>query len=99
MSGSRSVARATASSPLRAQPTTSTSGSRPSTGHRGRYPRQLIVGADDLEVAVHEDVVGPVDADVVDLVITVADGYDPVDDATRVDAQRGFRPLVRGSAA
>jgi hypothetical protein len=34
---------------------------------------QLIVGPDDLEVRVQEDVVGPVDADVVDLVITAPD--------------------------
>jgi hypothetical protein len=31
-----------------------------------------LVGADDLEVLVDEDVVGPVDADVVDLVLSVA---------------------------
>ena len=37
------------------------------------HPRQLVVGADDLEVAVLEDVVGPVDADVVDLVVAAAD--------------------------
>src|SRR5579862_6123436 len=42
---------------------------------------------------------GPVDADVMDLVITVAQRYDPVDYAARVGGQRGFRRLVRGRAA
>ena len=38
-----------------------------------------LVGADDLEVLVDEDVVGPVDADVVDLVLAVTQLYDTVD--------------------
>jgi hypothetical protein len=37
----------------------------------------LIVGADDLEVLVHEDVVGPVNADDVDFVIAVTQLPDP----------------------
>jgi hypothetical protein len=44
-------------------------------------------------------VVGPVDADVVDLVIAVAELYDPVDDAALVGGQRRFGGLVRGRAA
>src|SRR5438876_6789135 len=58
-----------------------------------------LVGADDLEVLVDEDVVRPVDADVVDLVLAVAQLHDAVDDATRVGGQRGFRRLVRLRAA
>jgi hypothetical protein len=38
-----------------------------------------LVGTDDLEVLVDEDVVRPVDADVVDLVLAVAQPYNPVD--------------------
>src|ERR1700727_1779858 len=71
---------------------------------RGRAPvaqwaTALVVGADDLEVGVDEDVVGPVDADVVDLVIAVAELHDTVDGAAGVDGQRGFGGLVRGRAA
>jgi hypothetical protein len=62
-------------------------------------PRRLRVGADDLEGLVDEDVVGPVDADVVDLVVAVAQFYDPVNDAARVGGQCGFCRLVRGRAA
>ena len=40
-----------------------------------------LVGADDLEVLVDEDVVRPVDTDVVDLVLAVAQLHDTVDDA------------------
>jgi hypothetical protein len=43
-------------------------------------PRRLL-GADDLEVLVDEDVVGPVDANLADLVVAVARLYDPVDDS------------------
>jgi hypothetical protein len=42
----------------------------------------LLVGADDLEVLVDEDVVWPVDANVVDLVLAVAQLHDTVDDAS-----------------
>src|ERR1700689_866336 len=71
---------------------------------RGRAPSAqwataLVVGADYLEVRVDEDVVGPVDADVVDLVVAVAQFDDPVDGAAGVDGQRGFGGLVRGRAA
>lgn len=44
----------------------------------------LRVGADDLEGLVDEDVVRPVDADVVDLVIAITQLDDPVDNAARV---------------
>jgi len=47
------------------------------TGH----PR--LLGADDLEVLVDEDVVRPVDADVVNLVLAVAQLHNTVDDAPR----------------
>ena len=43
-----------------------------------------LVGADHLEVLVDEDVVGPVDADVVDFVLAVAELHDTVDDTTGV---------------
>ena len=46
-------------------------------------PRRLV-GADDLEVLVDEDVVRPVDADVVDLVLAVAQLHDTVDHAPGV---------------
>src|ERR1700691_1817668 len=59
----------------------------------------LVIGADYLEVLVDEDVVRPVDADVVDFVIAVSDCYDPVDDATRIGGQGRFDRLIRGGAA
>ena len=40
-----------------------------------------LLGADDLEVLVDEDVVRPVDTDHVDLVLAVAQLHDAVDDA------------------
>jgi hypothetical protein len=54
-----------------------------------------LVGADDLEVPVDEDVVRPVDADVVDLVLTVAQLHNTVDDTPWVGGQRSFRRLIR----
>src|SRR5216684_8170368 len=53
-----------------------------------------LVGADDLEVLVDEDVVRPVDADVVDLVLAVAQLHNTVDDAPRVGGQRSFGRLI-----
>jgi hypothetical protein len=47
-------------------------------------PRGMLEGADDLEVLVDEDVVRPVDADVVNLVLAVAQLNNTVDDAPRV---------------
>src|SRR5450432_542764 len=67
-------------------------------GCRSRLDEGLV-GADDLEALVDEDVVRPVDADVVDLVLAVTDLHDTVDDAARVSGQGGFRRLVRGRSA
>ncbi len=61
-------------------------------------PRRLV-GADDLEVLVDEDVVRPVDADVVGLVLAVAQLHNTVDDAPRVGGQRSFRRLIRCRSA
>src|ERR1700737_932329 len=61
-------------------------------------PRRLL-GADDLEVLVDEDVVRPADADVVDLVLAVAQLYNTVDDAPRVGGQGSFRRLIRCRSA
>ena len=60
---------------------------------RGRWSSWLI-GADDLEVLVDEDVVRPVDADVVDLVLAVARLHNTIDDAARVGGQCGLRGLI-----
>jgi hypothetical protein len=57
--------------------------------------RGQLVGADDLEVLVDEDVVRPVDADVVNLVLAVARLHNTVDDASRVGGQRSFRRFIR----
>jgi ABC-type polysaccharide/polyol phosphate transport system ATPase subunit len=43
-----------------------------------------LVGADDLEVLVDEDVVRPVEADVVDLVLAVAQLHNTVDEAPAI---------------
>src|ERR1700688_1945308 len=57
-------------------------------------PRRLI-GADDGEVLVDEDVVRPVDADVVDFVLAVAQLHNTIDDAPWVGGQRSFRRFIR----
>src|SRR5712692_1634469 len=64
-----------------------------------RVQEPQLIGADDLEVPVDEDVVRPVDADVVDLVLAVAQLHDTVDDAPRVGGQRSFRRLIRCRSA
>jgi hypothetical protein len=46
-----------------------------------------LVGADDVEALVDEDVVWPVDADVVDLVLAVAQLDNAVDDAAWIGGQ------------
>ena len=56
-------------------------------------PRRLL-GADDLEVLVDEDMVRPVDADLVDLVFAVAQLHDTVDDSAWIGRQRGFGRLI-----
>jgi hypothetical protein len=58
-----------------------------------------LVGADDLEVLGDEDVVRPVDADVVDLVLAVAQLHNTIDDAPRVGGQRSFSRLIRCRSA
>jgi hypothetical protein len=68
-------------------------------GTSGVRSTAWLEGADDLEILVDEDVVRPVDADVVDLVLAVAQLHDTVDDAARVGGQRGFRRLVRRRSA
>src|ERR1700685_33384 len=67
-----------------------------SASPRGARP---LVSADDLEVLVDEDVVRPVDADVVDLVLAVAQLHNTVDDTPRVSGQRSFRRLIRCRSA
>jgi hypothetical protein len=61
--------------------------------------RVRLLGADDLEVLVDEDVVRPVDADVMDFVLAAAQLHNTVDDAPRVGGQRSFRRLVRCRSA
>ena len=61
-------------------------------------PRRLL-GADDLEVLVDEDVVGPVDADLMDLVLAVAQFHHPVDNSSRVGGQCGVGGLRRCRSA
>ena len=56
-------------------------------------------GADDIEFLVDEDVVRPVDADVVNLVLAVAQLHNTVDDAPRVGGQRSFRRHIRCRSA
>ena len=53
-----------------------------------------LFGADDLEVLVHEDVVRPVDADHVDVVVAAAQQDHTVDGASRVRGDRGGFRLV-----
>ena len=59
-----------------------------------RAGEDALVGADDLEVLVDEDVVRPVDADAVDLVLAVAEEDNTVGDASRVGGQRSFGRLI-----
>ena len=60
---------------------------------------EALVGADDLEVLVDEDMVRPVDADVVALILAVAQLHNTVDDAPWVGGQSSFRRLVRCGSA
>ncbi len=57
--------------------------------------RRRLLGPDDLEVLVDEDVVWPVDANCVDVVLAVAQLHNTVDDSPRVGGQRSLRRLVR----
>src|SRR5882724_43699 len=58
-----------------------------------------LVGADDREVLVDEDVVRPVDADVVNLVLGVAQLHNTVNHTSRVGGERSFRRLIRRRSA
>ena len=71
--------------------------SQPATPHTRKSSD--LLGADDLERLVDEDVVRPVDADVVDFVLAVAQLHQPVDDAPGVGGQRSFGRLIRGRSA
>ena len=53
------------------------------TAMRCKAHLRRLLGADDLEVLVDEDVVRPVDADVVDFVLAAAQLHNPVDHAPR----------------
>jgi hypothetical protein len=61
-------------------------------------PRPLV-GSDHLEVLADEDVMGPVDPDVVDLVVAVAQPDDTIDDAAWIGCKGGLRCLPCGGAA
>jgi hypothetical protein len=52
-----------------------------------------LVGAEDLEIPIDENVVRSVDADVVDLILAVAQLHHVVDDAT-VRGPRGARQVT-----
>jgi hypothetical protein len=58
-----------------------------------------LVRAHDLEALADEDVMGPVDADVVDLVLAVAQLDHAVDDGARIGGQRRFGRLGRCRSA
>jgi hypothetical protein len=53
-----------------------------------------LIGADDLEVLIDEDVVWPVDADVVDLVFAIPQLHYTVDDSSRIRREGCFRRLI-----
>jgi hypothetical protein len=54
-----------------------------------------LVGSDDLEASADEDMVRPVDANVVDLVLAVAYPHYAVDNAPRVIGEGGFSGSIR----
>jgi RND superfamily putative drug exporter len=58
-------------------------------------PAACLLCADDLEALVDEDVVRPVDADDVDVVLAVAQQHDTVDGASWVGGHRSGLGLVR----
>src|SRR5215203_5781710 len=70
------------------------------TYERGLSPCPYrLVGADGLEVLVDEDMVRPVDADVVNLVLAVAQLHDTVHDTARVSGKRCLGRLIRCHSA
>src|ERR1700692_548143 len=95
--------------PLRTRelPSTSTSSSHPMSSastrrissRKGRAHVGRLKGTDDRESLVHEDVVRPVDADVVNLVLAVAQLHNTIDDASWVGGQRSFGRLIRRRSA
>src|ERR1700687_1780466 len=78
---------------------TSNGPGNPTGETRGSRLITALVGTHDLEALADEDVVRPVDADVVDLVLAVAQLHNTVDDASRVGGQRSFSGFVRGRSA
>jgi hypothetical protein len=70
----------------------------PSRGSRDLVAAQLV-GADHFEVLVDEDVVWPIDPDVVNLVFAVAQLHDPVDNSAGVGSQGRLGRLVGGCSA
>lgn len=54
-----------------------------------------LKGADDLEVASDEDVVRPVEADIVNLIFAITQLHNTVDNATWIVGQRSFGRLIR----
>jgi hypothetical protein len=59
----------------------------------------LLIGSEHLEVLADEDVMRPVDPDVVDLVFAVAQPDDTIGDAARIGCKCGLRRLACGGAA
>jgi len=59
-----------------------------------RNRRDASVRADDVEVLADEYVVWPVDPDVVNLVLAVAQLHNTVDNAPRIVSQRSFGRLI-----
>ena len=58
-----------------------------------------LVGTHDLEVLVDENMVRPVDANGMDLILAVAQLHNTVDNAPRIGGQRSFRRLIRCRSA
>ena len=58
-----------------------------------------LLGADDIEILVDEDVVWPVDSDVVDLVLAVAQLHNTIDHAPWIGCQSSFCRFIRRHSA
>ena len=52
---------------------------------------RTLKGANDCEGLADENVMRPVDADVVHVVLAIVEPHDAVDDASWVGSERGFR--------
>src|SRR6202011_4215427 len=83
-----------ATCPARTPPSPSTANVLIVGGHRSHL-RCYLFGADDHEVGADEDVMRPVDADYVDVVLAVAQQHDTVDGASRVGCHRSGLGLIR----